>query len=253
MKNILLLCFVFLNSFINAQYVGTGVFTRIQSTADLTNGYYVITSGTSNAMSNTFGGLFFSPANFTEVGNTIINPPTSIVWKIETNGTFRTIKSENLSKFLSFAGEANNMQFVDDVTSDNQKWAVTDNSSIFFITNAVFTNQRLSYYPEFSRWACYPGTQIHPRLYRLETTLTNETFIKNNFSIDPNPVKDFISLQNENNLPIDKIDVFDISGKKVLEDLKISETINVEKLSAGVYFLKINSKGKIANIKFVKT
>jgi hypothetical protein len=252
MKNILLISFLFLTSFLNAQYVGIGVFTRIQSTTDLTNGYYVITAGTSNAMSNIFGGLFFSPRNFTEVGNTIINPPTSIVWKIETNGTFRTIKSENLSKFVSFAGEANNMQFVDEVTSDNQKWAITDNSSIFFITNALFTNQRLSYYPEFSRWTGYPGTQIHPRLYKLITTLSNETFSKNNFSIYPNPVQDFISIQNENNLPIDNIDVFDISSKKVLEDLKISETIKVEKLSAGVYFLKISSEEKTVDIKFIK-
>ena len=252
MKKILIIYFIFFNSLINAQYTGNGVFTRITATADLSNGYYVITAGTSNAMSNTFGGLFFSPANFTEVGNTIVNPPTSIVWKIETNGSGRTIKSENSSKFVSYAGSANNMEFVDNVTSNNQRWNVADNSSIFFITNTVFTIQRLSYYPEFSRWACYPGTQIHPRLYKLDSELSNESFFKYNFFVYPNPATSFLSIQNHENIQIDKVTIFDISGKKILEQNNNFNSINIQNLESGIYFLQIKSDDKTAQIKFIK-
>ena len=252
MKKLLIICSIIFNGILHAQYAGNGVFERIYSTNDLTNGYYVITAGTSKAMSNTFGGLYFSPTSFTEVGNSIINPPTSIVWKIETNETFRTIKSESLSKFVSYAGIANDMQFVDDVISNNQKWNITDNSSIFFITNAVSTNQRLSFYPEFSRWACYPGTQIHPRLYKLNTTLAIESFKENNFSIYPNPTTTVINIQKNTNLTIDSIVIYDVTGKKVIEENTNFNQINIQNISSGVYSLKIIADGKSTTYKFLK-
>ncbi len=252
MKKLFITCFIIFNGILHAQYIGTGVFTRIQSVADATNGYYVITAGTSNAMSDTFGGLFFSPANFTEVANSIINPPTSIVWKIETNGIFRTIKSESMSKFVSHAGIANNMQFVDDVISDNQKWNITDNLSVFFIRNAVFNNQILSFYPEFSRWACYPGTQIHPRLYKLTSTLAKENFLNNDFLIYPNPAFDILDIKNNDNLSIDNIAIYDVSGKKILDEIQNTTSINIQNLESGLYFLQILSDGKTSRTKFIK-
>lgn len=252
MKKLLITCFTIFNGILHAQYAGNGIFERILSTNDLTNGYYVITAGTSNAMSNTFGGLFFSPTSFTEVGNSIINPPTSIVWKIETNGTFRTIKNESLSKFVSYAGIANDMQFVDNVTSDNQKWNITDNSSIFYITNAVSTNRILSFYPDFSRWACYPGTQIHPRLYKLNTTLATENFLETTFIIYPNPATTILNIRMVANTNIEKVIIIDSAGKIVLTQNNNSKSINIEKLTAGVYVVEVIIDGKEVRNKFIK-
>lgn len=85
------LTFLFVN-FSYAQYSGTGTFTRITSSAELTDGYYVITNlAGSKAMSNQTslnGSLsYFVPVNSGVTASTISNPSSTIVWRIETNGS----------------------------------------------------------------------------------------------------------------------------------------------------------------------
>ena len=83
--------------------------------------------------------------------------------------------------------------------------------------------------------------------------LGNENFeYSNDFSIYPNPATTVINIQNNANLTIDSIVIYDISGNKVIEEHKNCETINLEKLHAGTYLLKIYSKQKTVNIKFIK-
>lgn len=179
MNKICIFYFLLFIGHLNAQYLGSGVFTRIQSVMDLTDGYYIITSGTTKAMNNSHGGLYFSSTDIALVDNKIINPPSSMVWKIESIGTHKTIYNENSSKFISYDGFlgslANSVQVADFATSDNQRWTITDNGNIFFIRPVVDNSRILSHNPEQNRWACYPGTQINPSLYKLEVPTPNET------------------------------------------------------------------------------
>ena len=71
-------------------------------------------------------------------------------------------------------------------------------------------------------------------------------------SIYPNPVEDELQIQTSGNV-INKIaTIFDISGKRVL-NLKLDSTsIDVSSLTSGVYFLRLESDGKIAKRKFIK-
>ena len=76
-----------------------------------------------------------------------------------------------------------------------------------------------------------------------------------NSSIDvklyPNPTKDVVYLStNEENL---HADVYNASGTKVLSGKLTGNTINISKLQAGIYFIKITKKsGESSTLKIMK-
>ena len=64
---------------VNAQYVGTGTFTKISTMTELTDGYYVlVNSGDAYAMNN-IEGKYFDKTDVTPLSGKIINPPAFIV------------------------------------------------------------------------------------------------------------------------------------------------------------------------------
>lgn len=71
-------------------------------------------------------------------------------------------------------------------------------------------------------------------------------------TIYPNPVKDQLFI----NTPIvitDKIaTVFNVNGQRVLNRKLSSNSLNVSELSAGIYFLRLESEGKVTTRKFIK-
>jgi alpha-tubulin suppressor-like RCC1 family protein len=99
----------------------------------------------------------------------------------------------------------------------------------------------------------YTNSSIFQQINNLCNTLSTP---KNNLakliSIYPNPVKDFITIQNPENYPIDTISISDLTGKKVYEQKGSSTTINVKHLQNGLYLLQTNSEGKNSVTKFIK-
>lgn len=70
------------------------------------------------------------------------------------------------------------------------------------------------------------------------------------FKIHPNPTTDILNITSKN--PIEKLAVYSVSGRKVLEQNTIENSLDVSSLQNGVYFLEIVSpKGKSVQ-KFVK-
>ena len=68
-------------------------------------------------------------------------------------------------------------------------------------------------------------------------------------AIYPNPAKDFVNINT--NSKVSKVTVFGTDGKQLLEDS--NSKINVSKLPAGVYLLKIDfADGKSSTQKIVK-
>lgn len=127
-----------------AQYSGTGTFTKVSAAADLTDGYYVIAYGTTFAMNNTytsstyFANTSISPAS----GTTLTNPSKSIVWKIETNGSGKTIYNEETAVYASYTGSSNNVQAVTSVSGNNQRLNITYVSgSLFGVQNLGVTSR----------------------------------------------------------------------------------------------------------------
>jgi hypothetical protein len=71
-------------------------------------------------------------------------------------------------------------------------------------------------------------------------------------SIYPNPVEDELQIHTATDITDKIATIFDINGRR-LNSLKLTTNIiNVSHLSEGVYFLRLESKGKIMTRKFIK-
>ena len=68
----------------------------------------------------------------------------------------------------------------------------------------------------------------------------------------PNPVKDKLNIENPQQISIDQVDVFDMTGKKVKSISSFDEAINLEGLEQGIYFVKVMSKNRTKTFKVMK-
>lgn len=79
-------------------------------------------------------------------------------------------------------------------------------------------------------------------------SLSTESFENENFKVFPNPVKDVLNISSK--VKIDKIELYDIVGKKVMQSSNLKE-IKVGSLRAGIYIIKVFSKDEFAEKKIV--
>ncbi|MCF6280564.1 MAG: T9SS type A sorting domain-containing protein [Flavobacteriaceae bacterium] len=73
------------------------------------------------------------------------------------------------------------------------------------------------------------------------STLSTEVFAENDFSIFPNPATNTVTIRTPEYINITKVEVFDVSGKKMQLLELINNTINVSKLQSGFYFMAITT------------
>lgn len=91
-----------------------------------------------------------------------------------------------------------------------------------------------------------------PTLINNCSLLANETFSKNQFKVYPNPATTILNIENQDNLEIEKIKIVNLLGETVLMEISNFNTINIEKLSTGMYVLEVVANGKTFNNKFIK-
>ena len=156
-----------------SQYSGSGTFTKITSTSDLTDGYYVIAYGATQAMNNVNGSNnYFGNTAISPTGTTITNPNAAIVWKIQTDGGGKTIYNESSAKYVSYTGSSNQAQEVSSVSSNNQRWTFDYASGAFTVRNLAVSTRYLQYNTSASRFACYTNTQQNLTLYKMAQVTT---------------------------------------------------------------------------------
>jgi hypothetical protein len=125
-----------------------------------------------------------------------------------------------------------------------------DNIEVIVIENPVPS-------ATYSVTVSHKGLLENPQQYALVATGILDNFDTNSFDdksivIYPNPVQDLLHINSKNQ--INKIQVFDITGRKVMnfETSQTNEDINVSSLSAGTYFVNIQTDaGKLIK-KFIK-
>ena len=72
-------------------------------------------------------------------------------------------------------------------------------------------------------------------------------------SIYPNPTHTILNIRLDNEASIASITITDVLGKVILFEAIASNSINIETLQAGIYFLTVKNKtNQIANVKFIK-
>jgi hypothetical protein len=85
------------------------------------------------------------------------------------------------------------------------------------------------------------------------STLSNESFTNAEFSIFPVPAKNLLNIKSNSNLTFENAQLFDLTGKKVLDSKIENETINIESLTTGTYILLLNdNNGKPYSQKIIK-
>lgn len=86
-------------------------------------------------------------------------------------------------------------------------------------------------------------------------TASTQSFFANNFSIQPNPVKDFFTLTAKNNTSIENVKVLDVNGRIVNEINNTNSDnvqVNISELNSGVYFVKVQTEFGVGTSKIVK-
>jgi len=172
LKTLIGVLFFGITSAVFGQYTGSGTFVKITSLGDLTDGYYVlVNSGDAFAMNTTYT-TFLAHTSVTPSSGTIVNPDASIVWKIQTDGTSKTIFNEGIAKYVSYTGTTNSVQIVDAVSVDNQRWSFSYANDVFTVANVAIPTRMLQYNASSPRFACYTSAQQKLLLYKYQAVVT---------------------------------------------------------------------------------
>lgn len=165
------------------QYSGTGTFTKITSLTDLTDGYYVIANETdaflmTNGRSGTATAGYFVSAAVSPSSGVITNPSQNNVWKIETNGSGRTIYNEVIAKYVGWS--SGNAASIEDTPANTNRWTFSYSSSKFTVLNVATAARQLSYNAGAPRFAAYSGSgQQELQLYKYAPSGFTVTFNNN--------------------------------------------------------------------------
>ena len=84
------------------------------------------------------------------------------------------------------------------------------------------------------------------------STLGVEDRDLSNLKIYPNPTQGIIKISTTENIIGETMTIFDVTGKKVLNDKLLTNTIDVSILQSGFYILRLESQGRFIERKFIK-
>ncbi len=83
------------------------------------------------------------------------------------------------------------------------------------------------------------------RVYNLSGILSLDKFVMSNFSLYPNPASELVTINLQDNLSIDKVNIYNTLGQLIKTEK--NNIISVNHLSAGIYYFEIiTDKGKVA-------
>jgi Secretion system C-terminal sorting domain len=91
----------------------------------------------------------------------------------------------------------------------------------------------------------------HVRVFDLSSVLSSDTFVLSNFSIYPNPATDIVNITLQENLQLDKVNIYNQLGQLVKTEK--NTTIATQDLTKGSYYFEVvTDKGKATKAVIVK-
>lgn len=79
----------------------------------------------------------------------------------------------------------------------------------------------------------------HVRVYDLTTALDSDDFVLERFAVYPNPAVDFVTIQLQDNLTLERVAVYNSLGQLVMSDTQ--NTINISALAKGIYYFEVHT------------
>lgn len=190
---------------------------------------YILTSGGSGqALKSTDGGVTFVniASGLPSIGKTVI-------------------KHQDFSTNPLFVGTTLGVYYIDDTMPS---WTPLDTN----LPNVKVTDLEINYIDNNITAATY-GRGVWQSA--LPSVLSKKEFYKQTVSIFPNPTNDIIIIEMGSFVPT-SITVFDVSGKTILSKKSFenekSISLDLEKISKGIYFVKINTDNESIVKKIIK-
>ena len=118
--------------------------------------------------------------------------------------------------------------------------------------NLVFRAHKFSTdYPAFDGKDLSPGDPIELNfdIGSCQILAVSEYDISAQLNVYPNPTSGSFDINTD--LPIDKVEIYDVFGKLILTKIK-TQNLSIELLASGVYFVKIYSDNKMGTKKIIK-
>ena len=141
-----------------------------------------------------------------------------------------------------------NGSFYADATNATYQWLDCDNGNapIAGETNRTFTTSSSGNYAlQATNYSCVDTSPC----FSFGTLSVDENTVQNS-SIYPNPTKDILFLDIQEN--INTIEIFDLQGKKIFESYTNLKSIDVRDFKIGLYIIRIKSKHELTTMKFIK-
>lgn len=85
----------------------------------------------------------------------------------------------------------------------------------------------------------------------IQDALSVDEFDKNSFSVYPNPASSKINIKNNSNLVIQRVEIYNVLGEKLMSE-KVESTIDVSNILPGIYFIKMFGESFSVSKRFVK-
>ena len=85
--------------------------------------------------------------------------------------------------------------------------------------------------------------------YNAALSIDDHQLSNSNISIYPNPTNQFINISTD--IPLTKVELFDVLGRSVYESTTFSEPIDVSSFNAGVYLLKLSKNANYTSKRVV--
>jgi hypothetical protein len=84
------------------------------------------------------------------------------------------------------------------------------------------------------------------------STLATPSFEKKTIYVFTNLSNESLNIVIDDSMQISQTSIFDLSGKKILQQASNSNSINIERLASGIYFVQVDTNNGIFTQKFIK-
>lgn len=142
------------------------------------------------------------------------------------------------------------------VSGQNIKWYATAQNAVEHSDELPLNTSIINdttYYVTQTTGSCESPSPLAVKAYNPSLSVNDPAKSDLTFTLSPNPVIDVLHLNSETG--IDKIVIFDINGRKLLEKkLDDDDKINVESLAKGIYLIQIFTQNEVKTktLKFIK-